>query len=88
VLGRRGAAGYLQRVAKELDARGLDGSAARAAASSMQQSSEMFQSLRYQADLRKGGEQLAQIAGAELAALADMRKAWEQVKRLSKGAST
>jgi hypothetical protein len=87
VLGRRGAAGYLKRAATELEARGLDGSAARAAASSMNQSSEMFQSLRYQTDLRKGGEQLAEIARAELAALADMKRAWEQVKRLSQGAS-
>jgi hypothetical protein len=86
VLGRRGAAGYLQRVARELDERGLDGRAARSAASSMNQSSEMFQSLRYQTDLRKGGEQLAEIAQAELAALADMKQAWDQVKRLSQGA--
>jgi hypothetical protein len=86
VLGRLGAAGYLERVSKELDERGLDGSHARAAASSMHQSSEAFQSLRYQADLRQGGEQLAGIARLELAALADMRLAWEQVKQLSQGA--
>lgn len=86
VLGRRGAAGYLQRVARELEARGLDGHAVRNAAACMSQSSEMFESLRYQADLRKGGEQLAEIARAELSALANMKQAWEQVRRLSQGA--
>jgi len=86
VLGRRGAAGYLRRVAKELGARGLDGHAARNAAASMNQSSEMFQSLRYEADLRRGGERLAEIARAELSALADMKLAWQEVRRLSQGA--
>ena len=82
VLGRRGAAGYLQRVARELSERGLDGSAAGRAADFMNRSSDMFQSLRYQTDLMKGGELLTQIAQAELGALAEMRKAWEQVKQL------
>jgi hypothetical protein len=82
VLGRRGAAGYLQRVARELSERGLDGSAASRAADFMNRSSDMFQSLRYQTDLMKGGELLTLIAQAELGALAEMRKAWEQVKQL------
>jgi hypothetical protein len=85
VLGRRGAAGYLQRVAKELDARGLDAAAVRRAAAAMGQSSEMFETLRYETDMRKGGEQLARIAQAELSALADMQQGWEQVKRLAAG---
>lgn len=83
VLGRRGAAGYLQRVAKELEARGLDGTAAAKAAGFMSQSSDMFQSLRYQADLKKAGEQVGLIAQAELAALAEMKRAWEQVRQLA-----
>ncbi len=49
VLGRRGAAGYLQRVALELArTRNLDGEAARAAASFMQRSSDLFATLRYE----------------------------------------
>ncbi len=69
VLGRRGAAGYLQRVALELAKRNLDGEAARAAASFMQRSSELFESLRYEEETRKAGTILARIAEAELAAL-------------------
>jgi hypothetical protein len=84
VLGRRGAAGYLQRVATELDARGLDGAAAARAAGFMTQSSEMFRSLRYQTDLRLAGEQLKLIAQAELSALAEMRAGWEHVKQLER----
>ena len=83
VLGRRGAAGYLQRVAQELAERGLDGASAARAADFMSRSSVMFQSLRYQTDLKKGGDQLKLIAQAELAALAEMREAWEQVKQLA-----
>ena len=83
VLGRRGAAGYLQRVASELSKRGLDGLAAERAAEFMNRSSEMFQTLRYQTDLIKGGELLTLIAQEELGALAEMRKAWEQVKQLT-----
>jgi hypothetical protein len=83
VLGRRGAAGYLQRVATELGKRGLDGRAAESAAEFMNRSSEMFQTLRYQTDLMKGGELLTLIAQEELGALAEMRKAWEQVKQLT-----
>jgi hypothetical protein len=83
VLGRRGAAGYLRRVAKELDERGLDSAAVARAAQFMSQSSDLFQSLRYQADLQLAGQQLKLIAQAELAALAEMRKGWEQVKQLA-----
>jgi hypothetical protein len=49
----------------------------------MNRSSEMFQTLRYQTDLMKGGELLTLIAQEELGALAQMKKAWEQVKQLS-----
>jgi len=83
VLGRRGAAGYLRRVSSELAARGLDGAAVARAAQHMSQSSDMFQSLRYQSDLQLAGEQLKLIAQAELAALAEMRKGWEQVKQVT-----
>jgi hypothetical protein len=86
VLGRRGAAGYLQRVAVELAKRNLDGEAARAAASFMERSSELFTSLRYEEDLREAGIILARIAEAELAALAKMEQAWDQVKRLPRAA--
>jgi hypothetical protein len=84
VLGRRGAAGYLHRVAKELQARGLDGTAVARAAQAMDRSSGMFQQLRYQADLRLAGEQLKLIAQAEVSALADMRAGWEQVRQLAR----
>jgi hypothetical protein len=83
VLGRRGAAGYLRRVSKELAERGLDGAAVDRAAEFMSQSSDMFQSLRYQADLQLAGDQLKLIAQAELGALAQMRAGWEQVKQLT-----
>jgi hypothetical protein len=86
VLGRRGAAGYLQRVGVELAKRNLDGEAARAAASFMERSSELFTSLRYEEDLREAGIILARIAEAEAAALAKMEQAWDQVKRLPRAA--
>lgn len=86
VLGRRGAAGYLQRVATELARRSLDAEAARAAASFMQRSSELFQALRYEEDVKKAGEFLARIAEAELAALAKMEQAWTQVAKLPRAA--
>lgn len=86
VLGRRGTAGYLQRVAVELARRGLDGEAARTAASFMQRSSELFVSLRYEDDTRKAGIILARIAEAEAAALERMERAWDQVKRLPRAA--
>lgn len=86
VLGRRGAAGYLQRVAVELAKRGLDGEAARAAASFMERSSELFASLRYEQDVRQAGIMLSRIAEAELAALAKMEQAWDEVRKLPRTA--
>ena len=86
VLGRRGAAGYLQRVAVELAKRNLDGEAARAAASFMERSSELFVSLRYEEDVKKAGTILSRIAEAEFAALAKMEEAWEQVSKLPRTA--
>jgi hypothetical protein len=83
VLGRRGAAGYLWRVGRELAIRGLDAAAVNEAATTMDQSSQMFQSLRYESDLQKAGRLLKQIAAAELAALAAMRSAWEQVSQVT-----
>lgn len=82
VLGRRGAGGYLQRVARELEVRGLDGTDVAQAAAAMHASSELFQALRYESSLMKAGEQLQRIAQAEMAALAHMRKGWEQVRQL------
>lgn len=84
VLGRRGAAGYLERVASELEARGLDASAVGRAAAAMQRSSQLFELLRYQDDLKLAGAQLQSIAQAELAALGEMRSGWEQVKQLAR----
>ena len=55
VLGRRGAAGYLQRVSVELARRNLDGEAVRAAASFMQRSSELFATLRYEERVKEAG---------------------------------
>src|SRR5262249_47537506 len=79
VLGRRGAAGYLQRVAKELVRRGLDADAVARAATCMNRSSELFQTLRYETDLMQAGELVRSIAQLELAALAAMREAWSEV---------
>jgi hypothetical protein len=88
VLGRRGAAGYLQRVASELSARGLDGADAAEAAAAMNRSSVLFQTLRYESDLRKAAPLVKQIAQAELAALAAMRRGWEQARQLGQPART
>lgn len=82
VLGRRGAGGYLDRVARELDQRGLDGEPAARAAQHMLDSSEQFKTLRYERDMKQAGELVRQIAETELAALAQMQKGWEQVKQL------
>ena len=79
VLGRSGAAGYLRRVAAELEARGLKPDAVMAAARHMQTSSDLFRGLRYQSDTRLGGEALSRIAESELKALAAMRSAWVDV---------
>jgi hypothetical protein len=82
VLGRRGAAGYLERVARELGQRGLDSSSVARAAGLMSHSSELFRSLRYESDLKRAGAILSSIAEAELAALSEMRDGWEQVRVL------
>ncbi|GAB3648364.1 cysteine peptidase family C39 domain-containing protein [Ramlibacter alkalitolerans] len=82
VLGRRAAAGYLQRVAAELALRGLDATAATRAATCMSRSSELFQTLRYETDLMKAGELVRCIAQLELSALAAMREGWGEVRRL------
>ena len=86
VLGRRGAAGYLQRVALELAKRNLEAEAARAAASFMQRSSELFEALRYEEEVKKAGAILARIAEAELAAAAKMGEAWSEVAKLPRAA--
>lgn len=88
VLGRRGATGYLQRVAVELAKRNLDADPARAAASFMERSAECFATLRYETDIKKAGAMLARIADAELAALAKMEEAWHQVEALPRAPQT
>ncbi len=85
VLGRKAAAGYLARVAKELALRGLDAEAAASAGQYMLESSELFKELRFERDMMKAGAILKKIAEAELCALSQMRKGWEQVKQLPKG---
>jgi hypothetical protein len=86
VLGRAGAAGYLRRVAAELGARGLANADVLAAAQDMQASSELFRTLRYEADLAKAGEVLSRIAAHEGAALASMTKAWPVVQTITEHA--
>jgi hypothetical protein len=86
VLGRAGAAGYLRRVTTELGVRGLETAAAASAAEHMQASSDLFKVLRYEADLAKAGAVLEQIAAHEVAALADMTKAWADVKLITERA--
>jgi hypothetical protein len=83
VLGRQGAAGYLTRVATELEKRGLDGRPVREAAGRMEESSTLFRSLRYEADLPAAGEILGRIAECELAALGFMERAWPVVKAIA-----
>lgn len=85
VLGRRGACGYLQRVAVELDQRGLNSQQVLLAAQHMQRSSELFQVLRYETDLRSGGQLVQSIAEAELEALQAMTQAWDVVKDITLG---
>lgn len=86
VLGRAGAAGYLRRVALELGARGLANVDVLAAAQDMQASSELFKTLRYEADLVKAGEVLSRIAAHEVDALASMTKAWPVVQTITEHA--
>ena len=83
VLGRRGAAGYLKRVATELDQRGLNSREVIRASNCMQRSSDLFQSLRYETDLSKGGKLVQSIAQAELEALDAMEHAWAIVKDIT-----
>ena len=83
VLGRLGAAGYLRRVASELELRGLKPDAVSAAAASMQSSSDLFRELRYQGDTKAGGELLARIADHELKALSAMQDAWSDVREIT-----
>ncbi|TCT03841.1 BtrH N-terminal domain-containing protein [Aquabacter spiritensis] len=86
VLGRAGAAGYLRRVTRELGIRGLKTADAAAAADMMQKSSDTFRVLRYEADLKKAGEILSQIADMELSALNSMVRAWAEVKHITEAA--
>ncbi len=83
VMGRASAAGYLQRVAAELDQRGLPSTAAASAAGRMQRSSDLFRELRYERDVMAAGRQLVAIAELELAALADMEAGWAQVQQIT-----
>jgi hypothetical protein len=82
VLGRAGAAGYLRRVATELDARALKGALAAEAADRMQASSDLFRTLRYEENLGAAGDLLGRIADCELAALDLMERAWPEVQAL------
>jgi hypothetical protein len=52
----------------------------------MQASSEHFKVLRYEQDLTKAGAVLEQIAAHEMAALADMTRAWADVKLITERA--
>jgi hypothetical protein len=87
VLGRAGAAGYLRRVASELEraSNHLDADDVKAAADLMQQSSDLFRQLRYEDDLAKAGDLLSRIADTELDALDHMEAGWLQVKELPVG---
>ena len=84
VLGRRGAAGYLKRVAQELDARGIESNAVKRAAGYMNESSDLFQILRYESELPKAGELLTKIAQLEMNALEQMREGWNHVRLLER----
>lgn len=83
VLGRAGAAGYLRRVATELGIRGLPTGLVAKAAQHMQASSDLFRVLRYEADPKKAGAVLTEIADHELAALAAMTEVWPVVKTIT-----
>jgi hypothetical protein len=82
VLGRAGAAGYLERVARELSSRGLNGGLAAEAAARMRESSNLFRKLRYEDTLPAAGDLLGRIADVELDALDFMERAWPEVKAL------
>jgi hypothetical protein len=81
VLGRAGAAGYLERVARELSVRGLDGGLVAEAAAQMRESSDLFRTLRYEDTLPAAGDLLGRIADVELDALDLMERAWPEVGR-------
>jgi hypothetical protein len=83
VLGRAGAAGYLRRVAKELAARDLRYDDVAAAAERMQNSSDLFRTLRYEENLAAAGEILARIAEQELEALRAMENGWTEVQQIT-----
>jgi len=85
VLGRVGAAGYLDRVARELSARGLDGRLVAEAAARMRESSALFRKLRYEDTLPTAGDVLGRIADVELDALDLMERAWPEVRALGSG---
>jgi hypothetical protein len=87
VLGRQGAAGYLRRVAKELELRGLKADEAQAAAERMQASSDLFRELRYEEDIKQAGEVLSRIAEEELAALRHMEATWPEVREITSAGS-
>lgn len=82
VLGRAAAAGYLRRVAAEMDARGVDDALVAEAGERMQESSTLFRKLRYEESLVPAGDLLGRIADCELAALDLMERAWSVVREL------
>ena len=83
VLGRMGAAGYLQRVATELELRQLDAGEVALAAGNMQTSSDLFRKLRYEENIKKAGKILARIAEHEMSALSAMETAWQTVRQIT-----
>ncbi len=83
VMGRASAAGYLRRVAAELDLRGLGSTAVTSAARQMERSGELFRELRYERELMRAGRLLATIAEHELAALSDMEVGWAAVQQIT-----
>lgn len=83
VLGRAGAAGYLWRVAHEIQAMSLcSADIVEQAGRSMQISSDLFREIRYIADLPQAAAVLTRIADAELEALSLMETAWEEIRTL------
>ena len=82
VLGRRGASGYLARVARELDASGLPFTGVETASMHMKQSSDLFRTLRYTEDLMQASGILESIARHELDALAAMQDGFPSVTEL------
>jgi hypothetical protein len=56
----------------------------REASKLMEQSSQMFRTLRYEEDLIKAGELLSRIADTELKVLNEMERGWDVVRQLPK----